>query len=81
MASSVNMGIKRAGELKRGLIETICKCYNNLENLHSQESSFSESHKVHCIYQKKQYPHFLENYVQQKKLFRHQFKLTMVKTQ
>ena len=75
------MGIKRAGELKRGLIETICKCYNNLENLHSQESSFSESHKVQCIFQKKRYLHFLEIYVQQKILFRHQFKLTIVKRQ
>ena len=52
------MGIKRAGELKRGLIETICKCYNNLENLHSQESSFSESHKALCISQKKTVPTF-----------------------
>ena len=58
MASSVNMGIKRAGELKRGLIETICKCYNNLENLHSQESSFSESQKALCISQKKTVPTF-----------------------
>ena len=61
-----------------GLIETICICYNNLENLHSLESSFSESHKVQCIFQKKQYLHFLEIYVQQKILFRHQFKLTMI---
>ena len=77
IAWSVNMGIKqkswRGGWLKQSAYV--------LENLHSQESSFSESHEVRCIFQKKRYLHFLEIYVQQKILFRHQFKLTIVKRQ
>ena len=64
------MGIKQKSWIGGWLKQSA----NVLENLHSQESSFSESHEVRCIFQKKRYLHFLEIYVQQKKLFRHQFK-------
>ena len=77
IAWSVNMGIKQKSWIGGWLKQSA----NVLENLHSQESSFSESHEVRCIFQKKRCLHFLEIYVQQKKLFRHQFKLTIVKRQ